>query len=460
MSILTDLLVTLTDNEIKHLRTLNLTQRENEVLDKIIQYSKVDKTDKDLQQELALTKSHFDKLNSTLFDKALEHLAGEILVDKLHFLIDKQLSALVTHKLKLEEKKLKKLNDKQALKNFYLMAFNAVVRYNFNNFPVEMLLEYCDAYISYLDKDDEENKYKVIAQAQAQIIRYYKFRQNKDEKTEEAFAILSKIEKDIEGKNLYTAEVNLFVALSAYHEMYNKDKTLDYITRAEEVANKISDKLDDRIKAFISVIKAGFLMDGGRFNEAINYYHRAITDYPILVGQRMFHTYNYTYCLLIEGLYDDAFKAIKKYLSPFLQNESAKNFHFDVLRIYVTYYLLTNNLGEAEPYVKRLQQFSKEEFTPYGDGLWRFAHNLYIAQSGDYILATDLVKKNLKFIYSKPEIHNFDVFKEMFLTLGTMIRIKQGLSNVKANSLDKQMDLLYNKSRMHYRLLKNFEEGY
>lgn len=459
MSFLTDLLKALNDEELKQLHRVVVTLKEGEVLKLSIKHSRAEKSDKELQQSLNLSKNYFDKINSTLLSKALEYLAGNNLAERLHYLLNKQLFSLVMHELKLEEKRVNKLNNKQAFKAFYLMAFNALIRFNFNDFPYELMEYYGKAYIDNTGEEDMENKYRVIAKTNEQLIRYFRFRQNNKHRIQEAFEVLTKIEKEIAGKGLYLAEANLYVALSAYYEMNDSGITLEYMTKAEDIANTVGDKLDERQAAFISVMKAGLLMDVNRFSEAIAGYRCAIDKYPLLVGSRIYHTYNYTYCLLIEGLHSEAFKAMEKYLSPFLQNENAKNFHFDVYRMYVIYYLLNNNIEAAKEYVQRLQQFGKEEFTPYGDGIWRFVHNVYIAQTGDYILAADLVKKNLKFIYSKPEIHSFDILKEMFLILGTMLRIKQGQSSVKSGNIDKQMEMLYDKSRMHYRLLKNFEQA-
>ncbi len=94
------------ENELKKFRQLDLIRKEESVRNEYANHAH-DKgiNESLLHTKLRLTKSHFDKINSMLLDKALTYFAGNELKEKLEFLTGKQLTDLVLHELKLTEKK-------------------------------------------------------------------------------------------------------------------------------------------------------------------------------------------------------------------------------------------------------------------------------------------------------------------------------------------------------------------
>lgn len=458
MSLLTDLLKSLTPDELSGLDGLDIQIREHEVLQKTIHaINKKDITDSKLQQELQLSKSHFDKINSKLLDKVIVKLAGAGLSERFYYLLSKQMFDLLLHQVKLAEKRLLKEGAKNELKEFYFLCFEVIRRFNFNNFSVKMLEHYAQAYIQLLTPAENEIKYKLLAIMYEQIIRYNKYRQKSQKVQQATYNKLLQIEGAVSGKKWHSAEMRLHSAFAAYHEMVDAPKSLEHINKAELAANEIYNQLDDKEKAFIILVKASLLMDMGRFDESVKYYEGAQRELPKIFNITIYHTYSFSFALLINGDYEKAYQAMNVYLNPFLENEHAKNYHFDILRLYVIYALLVNDLKFAEKYVQQLQQFSKNDFTPFGDGVWRFVHTVYIAQTGDYLLATEMVKKNLKFAYEKIEIVGFTILRDLLLALGNLIRLKQNLSSNKNAVTINQLGYISGKTTLYLRLLQNFQ---
>jgi tetratricopeptide (TPR) repeat protein len=458
MSLLTDLLKSLTPGELTSLDVLDIQAREKEVLQKTVHsINKKGATDLQLQQGLKLSKSHFDKINSKLLDKVIIKLAGTGLSEKFYYLLSKQMFDLILHQVKLAEKRIKKDGNKDELKDFYLLCFQVIIRFNYNNFPTKALEQYANAHIQLLTPAEDEMKYKLLAVMYEQIIRYNKYRQKSDKVQQVTFNKLLQIEKVLSGKKWHSAEMRLHCAFAAYHEMVDAAKSLEQINKAERAANEIYNQLEDKEKAFIILMKASLLMDNGKFDESVKYYERAQLELPKIFNITLYHTYNFSFALLINGDYEKAYCAMNLYFTPFLENEHAKNYHFDILRLYVIYALLVNDLNFAEKYVQQLQQFSKNDFTLFGDGIWRFVHTVYIAQTGDYLLATEMVRKNLKFAYEKIEIVGFTILRDLLLALGNLIRLKQNLSSNKNAVTIHQLGYISGKTTLYLRLLQNFQ---
>lgn len=421
MSYLRDLISALTDEEVSRALQIKLNGREKGVFDDFIasrQNGYI--SDELIQQGQGLSKSHFDKLNSKILEQCLGFFAKDF-NGRVNFLIDKQLYSLVIHTLNLEEKRIK--GDTVALRVFYRTAFESMIRFNYNNFPEKHLNTYSRKFVA-LAEDNPDEKFAVLAKYEETLIRFYYYREGGVPKRAAALKRLNAYVKSIEGRNLFFAEYRLWVALSAYYNDDDPAKGLEYLIKGQKAADIISHKVDEREHAFLLVMQAYCLIRLNRFKDAREKYEDALKKFPVLVASRLYHVFNYAFVLLIVKDYRKAYAAMETYLKPFLLNPAAKNYQFDILRLYAVYHILVAEYDIAGNYLQRIMRFSKKEFTPYGDMLFRFVHNVYITQTGNNSLALDLVKKNLKFIYSKPDIEGGNECKRLFLALNQIVRSK------------------------------------
>ncbi len=438
MSYFLGFIKSLDEEELGQFSQLQLVGKERLVSNEYVNHKSEKKfNEASIPTRLQLSKSHFDKINSVLLEKAIEHFAGNKLSDKLDFLIKKQLHDLILHKLKVNEKILKKQNNKKELKEFYALAFQTTMLFNFNSFPEKQLEHYCESYAGILQNRDENRRYEILAKHQEMLIRYFDQRINGAKKKDKALKNLLAWQKEVKKKKYFESEVAICLGVSAFYEGISVEKCLQYILEADHAARKVYNKIEDRDKAFLIAMTALQLIDLDRFIEAKIKYEELFSKFGRLVAARLFHPYQYVVTLLILKDFKGAADVMKKYIEPFLKNENARNFHFDILRLYSVYNLLIGETGKAGKYLQQILQFGKQDFTPLGDVLFRLVHNVYCAQTGDYVLAADVLKKNIKYVDSKIEIEGFVVYKQMLLDLGKVIRYKsKGDTNKKSSPVD------------------------
>ena len=424
MSYLLDLVKSFDENERKQFRHFDVIGKEELVC---LQYAKhaagKDFDETLLPAKLQLTKSHFDKINSVLLNKALLHFAGPVLKDKLDYLGRKQLPRLILHELKLTEKKLKKQNDTGTLLQFYEEAFRSTITANYNNFPLREIDHYAQSYMRLLGKEQEALKYRMFAHLHETMIRYHSAREQGSVENEKSLRHLLNLQQSVSGKKMYEVEMRIHLGLSAYYEIDDIHKTLHHLLEADAAARKVYDTISDKDKSFLLAMLGQQMLVLSRYPEAIAKYNELFTRFPYRANY-LYHPYQLVFALLIVKDFKRAEEAMKKYIEPFLKNENARNFHFDIMRLYAIYHLLNKETAKAGDYLQRILQFGKQDFTPLGDVLFRLVHNVYCVQTGDYALAADVLKKNIKFIDSKSETDGLEPYKKMFLDLGKVIRYK------------------------------------
>lgn len=455
MSYLLDFVKSFDETELKQFRNLDLVGKEESVRNEYANHARDKDVDESrLHTKLRLSKSHFDKINSVLLDKALTYFAGNDLKEKLDFLTDKQLSDLVLHELKHTEKRLKKQKDKKVLKEFYAIAFRTCTLFNYNKFPVREIDYYCQCYVQLLGKLEQGERYRILAKQEEVLMRYYYSRKDGTAKRGASLKKLLKWQAEIKSKNFFEAEAGINLGISSYYETFDPGKGLHYLQLSDTAARKVYDKISDRDKAFLLAMMASHLLDLSRYKECVIKYQELFSTFPHLAGVRIFHPFSYAFVLLIEKDFKTTSTVMEKYLQPFLKNENARNYHFDVLRMYAIFHLLNGETEKAGNYLQQILQFGKEEFTPLGDVLFRLVHNVYCVQTGDYVLAADVLKKNIKYMDSKLSIEGMDAYKKMFLDLGKVIRFKSRGGLVKQSSSVENIAVGEGRARLYQDLVK------
>ncbi|MBL0309944.1 MAG: hypothetical protein IPP77_09780 [Bacteroidetes bacterium] len=443
------------ENELMQFCNLELEGKEHIVRNEYASHQHNEKFDESaLRSKLGLTKTHLDKINSILLDKVLTHIAGASLNDKFEFLAGKQLYPLILHKLKLGEKKLKQEKNIKSLKEFYVIASRMTMLFNYNDFPVKQMTYYCRSYKNLLAKEEVSARYRMSAKCEELLIHYYHARKDGTKKKDASLKRLLKLEQEVKDKKMYETEHAIYIGISGYYESVNWEKGLYYLKKAEAAAQKVYDKIHDRDKVFLISMIAQHLIEFSRYQDGVDKYKELFQEFPVLAGVRLYHPYQYVFALLIVKDLKGAEVILRKYIEPFLKNENARHLHFNILRLYAIYHLLNKDIEKAGRCLQQILQFGKENFTPLGDLLFRLVHNVYCVQKGDYVLAADVFRKNMKYIDSKLQIQEFTVYKKIFLALGKVIRFKSKADSSKKTSLLNNMEVGEGRERLYMDLIR------
>lgn len=455
MSYLLDFAKTLTEEERIAFAQIPLPPKESAIRLPYLNPQQLTKQkEQKLPVQLGVSKSFFDKTTSLLLDKTLAHFAATDFWAKMKWLHHKQLFHLLLHELKLEEKRLQKTTSKKELKLFYLHAFNIVRLFNFNDFPEDKLNYYCNHYIKLLNNEEEE---KLVVQSVLQnvLIHYHNHRSSGSAFRKKSAALLHRFLKVAIANNFVLAQVHIHIAFSAISELLQADEAITHLQEAQRLALLIPEKVERRTQIYLLVMLADLLAERNDFNTSISYYKQAFDSFPEILKLKMYHPYNYCFVLLCAGKTKEAEKNLKQFIAPFLENNLASNNHFDILRLYAIFYLLHNETAKAGKFLQQLLQFPKDDFTPLGDLLLRFVHNVYCLQVNDFALAQSMLKKNMKFIDSKPDLIDFATYRKFFLALGKAIRFKASKKQLSSNFFE-EYDIDYSgKKRVYLNLVLN-----
>jgi hypothetical protein len=143
MNYLSELISTLNETELGGLTALNLQGREAEVFNAFVALvSNVSKNKSVSPEQLGISPTHFDKVCSILIDKILTHVASEKFEDKANFILQKGLSRMLLHEIKINHRVIANSKDQKTKREFYTAAFETMRKMSFDVLDLKLLRQY------------------------------------------------------------------------------------------------------------------------------------------------------------------------------------------------------------------------------------------------------------------------------------------------------------------------------
>jgi tetratricopeptide (TPR) repeat protein len=379
-------------------------------------------------ESLSISRSHFDKINSVLLKKVYNTLTDGSFNSIVTLLHSRGLSSLLLHYIEIEHRKIKGVEDNDQKKNFYKTVFETLRRFPLDILDLKVLRKYADLLKPLLNKSDTDSPLVIDLKYVYIVNAAYFFKVG----LKYVDAALQNVIELVPNPDKYSGDPvysHYHLNLSVYYRDYKNEfeKAIYHIREAIENSKKCALGKDDAFMANLYGLLGTALCQNSEFDKALTIYQKAYTDYAPLITRSHYHNYLYPTTAIICGNFDVAIRHMDTYIKPFLTAHSQLYFKFDAIRLYALYYMHVGNLPEAYKYIQQALSIKRSEMTEAGDIMYRMAENIYFLLHGDYELAVNMAKKNMRFLKRKEYDFDNNEHTHLFYAAGELakMRLKQ-----------------------------------
>lgn len=429
MSLLSDFLRTLKDEEISSLKKISFTDRERDAFLKTVLFvAHKNFADAALQQELKMTKAHFDKMNSVLLDKVYSHHTGGEDAKVLYLLWEKGLYDHLFHEARVRERRYLKAEDTKTLAEFYRLVFGVTLRLPITLNRIEYADVYGKKYLNTLKKPSEETLWEIEIMKFWNTL-FYKSAHGEMKAYEPVIlSTLKKWESKLVGKKYSACLFFYWMSCSTYYEYYTHNfpgwsTALENCLRIFDSSKK---DLGENYRIYVLTKLATAYCQGNFFKESLQMYREAFAKYEKQLLRNLYHPLMFSIIAIINHKFDDAEKMLESFLIPRLSKFPEESLNFDIERNCAILYMHKNDFEKAAYYLQLGQQWNKTQISLLGDILQRMVHNIHFLLVKDFDTAAALLRKNKKFLGSKQKDAMVMEYVVVFTLIGDIIRYKQG----------------------------------
>ncbi len=407
MPIIYHLVKTLTTKELELVNALPLQDRERDVLHAMQQINIKVFPSSTVCKKLQLNSSHLDKINSILFRKVIERLAGTSIYDQVHYLDQKNGMWFASLRLlkQYEHKQVPVNTDREQNFHFYKFYFewilsiaNAIATEDEIERIAKKTLEYCpkatyeenQLWIKIvLFRKDINNTAttasysnpKVLAMMQERLHDLIYEADAIDSamclyKAKLAGIILCNLTKNFTQSRVYISEINdLF---TAYREAFAESEILSAQWHYGQI-----------------------LFFSSKFEDAFDVYHQLFEKINIRETMRWYvYIAEYFQVCLVTGHYSIADMLCREYFQKFFDDKNG-SFYLSALIQCVKLLIHTNRFEEARVKLEELSKLTTKTSSLQFQFALRELTVAWHYLTGDYKTALTLAEKNLKFMRSK-----------------------------------------------------------
>jgi tetratricopeptide (TPR) repeat protein len=427
MNYLSELISTLNETELGGLTALNLQGREAEVFNAFVALvSNVSKNKSVSPEQLGISPTHFDKVCSILIDKILTHVASEKFEDKANFILQKGLSRMLLHEIKINHRVIANSKDKKTKREFYTTAFETMRKMSFDVLEFKLLRQYAN-HLKPLLKSNDHYSPEVVEFKYVYIENAFHFLNG--EGISYAPQALKNIHLVISAPEKYKTKVcyvYYHLCISGYYKDFedNQSLALHHAQIALEHIKRFSKGTDNAVMVSAYGMYANILCNQSNFNEALITYNQAFKDFPAEMEKSYYHTMLYCITALVCNEYDLTEKLLEKYMRPFTDNSVALYYRFESFRLFILHRMFQRKFDEALVFLRELQSIKRKDLTDTAYIFLRMIENLYTLITHDYELAITQSKNNMKFLTRKNFTYENCDYLDLFYTIGALAKMK------------------------------------
>lgn len=417
------LVSTLTHAEIERIRgEVHTTETEEKLLRAV--FNIPDKAQQLLKEqlcaELFFTSSHFDKVCSVLFEKCLTFFAGNDYKKKAFFLNGKYLHEIRLHFLLAYEKKHLKKMDMNEKKAFYAFAYTVNLYGNTWQGENPKVLEFAQKYCT-IQPSENDIIYIEALTLKAKIDFFRRANLSDAEKAELCLSVNDLVEKCKDNTNIevrfeaYTAALIYYCRIAG-----DSSEGKKYASQAHALCIQYPDILADTQMLVVLMEIAALYYIEGENEAAYQVFVRIFDKYYSLAKKQYRSIEQYTQvCLLLKN-YKEAELLIKEYWLHYC------SVYHEALTVPASimvakFYLLKGSYTEAFAHIEKAEQHVDKNRFFHTDAQIRNLKTLYFALKGDTDTALMLCQRNIKYLHSKAESKEKNMFTAFFRILQSFL---------------------------------------
>ncbi len=430
MSYLLDFVKSFDENERKQFLHLDVIGKEELVRDEYANNAhKKNFDERHLLSKFKLTQSHFDKITSTLLDKTISKFFGDDYNQALFVILQKGLSALMFHELKLIEKRLYKSNNlKQSIK-FYRAAFENLRSMFHPNYNSKLTRNYGAKYLQALGKERKiEDECYVSSMSLYGDILESTYAATDNLLLPQAKEELKKWEQEACESKSPEAEFYVSFVYATYYKYFTEDAQAFLKTNEQALTayRKTTGTVDSKYEGIV-LCELGFgNMCSNLFSTALEFYDEAIQKYAETIGKSFYHTGNYFGAAVCSRNYSLAQKIFDIHLKPKIQPTTNRSVLFDIYFMAAWFNIHESKFDAAAEYLQLMQQYKKKETTIIGQAMLRQLESAYFYFSGNIKTASITIEKNLRFLQKLMHQSSYANYYLQYVdVLGKLIKLEQ-----------------------------------
>ncbi|MCY7410485.1 MAG: hypothetical protein LH473_09440 [Chitinophagales bacterium] len=397
-------------------------------------------------KELALTSTHYDKINTQVLKKSYRFIAGDDELEQLNFLSKKFMFNHLFHEIRQLKAKVINGEVNPENKDKYIRAiFDFSINVPAKYFNESFVNQNGVFYLSQVNDNIKAREFEVKA-------KMLFARLNSLTQKCPSSSVTIKMKKEIAAleKKYATVEYPEIKSI-LYHCWINfyrmlipdwKKRTL-YLEKIQNLYKKDNVPIFER--AIYECHKAEVLYEKGEFAKAYLAYTKTFSSYMLLLRNQFHHFARWIELALILGLYSEAEQLLDSLFKVYVNNRHESNGVLGSL-LYAEMYLLKNDFNNAFQYLSLAKSLNSIQVYFIYEIRIRMREALFFALNGDKRFVERLVQRCVRYI----QLQKLDQERYTYLQF---FRILKDYQNIKATYPDR----LSSKSK---ELLKPFESGY
>ncbi|MBA3647941.1 MAG: hypothetical protein H0W62_05225 [Chitinophagales bacterium] len=399
MALLPSFISFLNESELQSLRHMQLRGKEKEMLELILKSRTETGIDKKaICDQLHISSSHYDKINTVLLKKCYRHFSGENDLDQLTFLNKKQLFPHLFHEIRQLSAKSKFDQLSAEKKEEYAYAF-----YNLTlNVPARFLDEklvngQADLYLKNIISGKPAKELEV----KSKLIFSRLNRQMQKPPDERAhlklLQELNALEKKYQSVKEVSAKTVLYRVMVFYYNYLcpEFEKRNYYLAQIESLYRK--EELPHFQKALSDCNKAEQLFEENKLGEAYVLYARTFHEYDTLLKNQFHHYSRFAELAMVMNELSTAQQVLDNVFLIYIQN---KHESAGVLGsvLYAELCFKKGLYEKAFEYIAIGKSLNSLQVYFQYEIRLRMLETLYFAYSGDLEFASRLAQKNMRYI--------------------------------------------------------------
>lgn len=397
----------LTQQEQAMLATMQVTEREQQVLQALLGIADSKKLHKAaILQQLGMSATHFDKLCSLLLDKAYAVIVPNGGTELLYHLNRRTAMSHFYHQMKRQEKQLLASSvSATELSAFYFQCFTLLHRTSYKYYDETLARKVGNKYLT--AKPSATLGDEAFVEACLLTAHIYKTAalgrgKRLAESIEQQLTTLANRVAQLDEEENVQTHHQLNKTWTTFYTVIDSipEQRLQYLERTAELCERYPEELSVEEKVLILCRIAEAHYAACRFEKAAALYGGLFAAYPTIAIQNFYHTTKYVQILIILERYDEAEQLLQQCFGVLVENKEPTMTTMAAIS-YAKLYLRLQQLERAKKFIDLgFECIAKNFYIQYEIEL-RILETVYFSLIGESEFTEELSTKHLKYLQSK-----------------------------------------------------------
>ncbi len=455
------LLAALDSDELARVRAVELPAKERALLDLCLTRISSQAPSKDEAEKLLnITGSHFDKINSLLLKKCYYALVPNGGGDLWLFLRRKNLIRHFYHDLALDERKLLRDGDPEALATFYYSGFENIHQLPFLSYDPQMARRYMERYFEITATVTPAERLMIEGRLVRQQIINGNAMGMQQKQKEKFYEDLIRLQALIPQVDKPEAIAQFYLAFALYYKSVSVDpkKNREHLHHAHAVILSHPQVFIEEDEVLLRCMIADTFYQESNFDEAYSQYQKVFTECEPLMKTQLFFCSSFVQLAVLTRHFTEAKDILDRIFGQYLNRGDNAQAATTAAISYAELALHSGNYDEGKKYIDIAFHHNDKNLLVAFEIKLRKLEAVFFALKGDYLFAESFIAKDLKYLQSRGYTLAKSPQGWFFKSLSAIIDERTNGKKLSAKLEAKYQDTLLGFSAIHGKLLEQFRQ--